>query len=302
MMTANLKIKTVGKFLPGLLAGVGALAGVATLSGFSHSTNSLLLRLYAVGILLIIVLWSLWQFFRTRSKERDSRLEELTAEVKARRADLAEIAARQAATHTEELIITVTVGRTDGEDEVREDARMTPKPLVVYKPVRPIVPTDLDKPVSFEDMNIRVGVEESDDGQVHVQVTPLEAESGLLSLGLLFRPDLTKATNWWMEYNSPGLFAPFRKSGRDKIVWNNHMRNDPEGKSPLTSLEVRFVFLDVACNPNVTETGNLGTPVSRSRNEKGHWIIRWRDPNPGRLRYEWWITGRPIPPGGATGT
>nr|MDT0663530.1 hypothetical protein [Micromonospora sp. DSM 115978] len=167
---ARFKIKSLLKFLAaGLLPSVGALGAVASLGGFSSRTNLLLLRLYGVGVLLMIVLWGVWQYFRTRSRERDNQLEVLTAVV-------AEIGARQAATHDEQLVLTITAGQTPTEDRVHEKARMTPKPLVVFKPVRPILPTGLDGPVSLKKIDFRVGVEEGDDGPVHVLVTPLSVE------------------------------------------------------------------------------------------------------------------------------
>lgn len=311
MRKSAFEVKDLWRFLVVLVAGVasglGAVAAAATLAGTSPRTNSLLLRLFAAGVLLVVVLWSTWQFFRTRSAEKDQKLDELTAEVdrlqdvvRERKADLAEIAARQSYTYAEELDMTLTIGRTDDEDRVREEARMTPKPLVVCKPVRPIVPTYQDKVVKHCELGFSAGVKDGDDGQVQVKVIPLEERTNHLSLCLLFRPDLTKTTDLWMEYSPVGLWAPFRKSGHDKVAWTNQMRRDPEGKSPLTKLVVRFVFLDSGCNPNVRETGGRGEIVSRARNEDGQWVVEWHDLSPDRLRYEWWLTGGPTPPDEST--
>jgi hypothetical protein len=227
--------------------------------------------------------------------ERGRQLAELEKEFAKRSDALAEVARCQM-TYEQELVITVIIGLSDDQDQVREDVRMKPDPWVVYKIVRPIVPTYLKKLVRLADINFTVAVENGDGGRIHVEPTALEEEEDFLLVGLRFRPVLTKFTKWQMAYRPTALWRPFRESGVDTLAWDNRMRNNLGGKCPLIKFAVRFVFLDRDCNPNVVETGDRGA-VERSRNENGEWVIEWCDQNPGPFRYEWSIVGSP----GATG-
>ncbi|HET8642898.1 MAG TPA: hypothetical protein VFM37_13250, partial [Pseudonocardiaceae bacterium] len=68
---------------------------------------------------------------------------------------------------------------------------MIPDPQVVYKTVRPIVPTGMKKLVRLDDLDFTVKVENGDDGRIHVEKSALEEKEDFLLVGLHFVPVLT---------------------------------------------------------------------------------------------------------------
>ncbi|OHV40776.1 MULTISPECIES: hypothetical protein [Pseudofrankia] len=256
---------------------------VAGLSGWTGGAAQVVLRAIA-AVSGSYFLWLLLRYFRlTRSGTRAS----LSKELRQLEGDIVDTISRQAEANEEKVHVQLTIGLDDSGDRVDETVEVDPNPQLVARMIRPITTFGSKPPKELSDFAFDARVDDSANGPAQVRSTALEIK-GQLYVWLIFKPTLTKPVTWHCSYTQRALWADLRKSGHDRLVWNDDM--PANGRSPMTDFHVSFAFKDPGFRPNVREKNSFGVCSAPRRENDGSWVIDWQDPSPQGRRYEWEIT------------
>lgn len=196
------------------------------------------------------------------------------------------LADRQIPLFDEQVEITVTVGERDGQDVIVERRRTTPKPYLVHRILRPIVPRT-DPPAEPESLSLSCDVHNQD---VRAEICPMQDAAGRPLVMVLFQPGLQQSTEWSLHYRSPGLWAPLRAAGEDTLGWSTATL-DGRHRPTITQLTLRVVFPPGWSGEDITEASNLGI-TDTTRLPTGRTEMTWRHGGPVASRYEWVLRGR----------
>ncbi|MBL7487962.1 hypothetical protein I6A60_21380 [Frankia sp. AgB1.9] len=261
---------------------------VAALSGLTGGAAQVVLRVIAAvsaGYLLSVLL----RYFRLT---RDGIHASVSSQLRQREEDIEDTFSRQAEANEEKVHVQATIGLDDTSDKVEETVEVHPNRQLVARMIRPITTSDRRLPKTLSDFAFRAWVDDSANGPAWIRSTVLRIK-GRLYVWLIFTPTLTKPVTWHCSYAPRGLWADLRKSGHDKLIWNDIM--PANGRSPMTDFRVSFVFKDPRFAPNVREKNGFGACSPSRRVNGGSWVIEWHDPNPQGRRYEWEVSRRADP-------
>ncbi len=207
---------------------------------------------------------------------------ELEEQLRSYETAIRHITNRQTPLFSERVEMTVTIGDTANEDTVAERRWTTPKPYLIYRVTRPIVPTS--KPPTTDDLSVSCEVVGQDVGVAVHAILDRKRRHQLL---VTFQPGLQTETEWVLRYNTAGMWNPLREMGEDTTVWRPGVLDDE--KAPLTTitdLTMRFVFPRRTTDADVTERHGRGKVVDEKLAD-GRRVLVWRDLRPGGTRYEW---------------
>ena len=210
-----------------------------------------------------------------------TRLRELEEQLRSYETAIRRITDRQTPLFSERVEITVAIGDSAEEDTVVERRWTTPKPYLIYRVTRPMVPAT--SPPSTEDLDVSCEVVGQDVGVSVQAILDRKRRHQLLTT---FQPGLQAETEWVLRYNVPGMWNPLRESGEDTTVWRPGVQ-DHEATTSITELTVRFIFPRDTTSMDVTERRGLGITESEHVADDGRPMLVWRDPEPGGGRYEW---------------
>jgi DNA-binding CsgD family transcriptional regulator len=203
--------------------------------------------------------------------------ERLTRQIASYDAAMRQLIERQFPLFEESVEITVTVGRSAGEDMVVERHRTKPKPYLVYRVARPIMLRH--SPVlPLDDLGLTCEVVGQDMG---VAVQPvLEPHDRLLVL-VFFQPGLRETTEWVLRYRTPGRWDELRAHGEDTLMWST---STLDSASTPGIGDVTFYFDLPTEGATVTQHRQTGD-VKEDRLPDGGTRLTWHNFVPGR--HEW---------------
>jgi DNA-binding CsgD family transcriptional regulator len=215
-----------------------------------------------------------------------ARLRELEEQLRSYETAIRRITDRQTPLFSERVEITMTIGETPAEDAVVERRWTTPKPYLIYRVTRPVVPPPPASPLTVEDLGVSCEVVGQDVG---VAVQTILDRRRRYQLLVTFQPGLQAETEWVLRYRVPGLWDPLRDVGEDTTVWRPGVldRDDPTTTS-VTALTVRFVFPRDTTSVDVAERRGVGVTETEHLAD-GRQMLVWRDLQPGGARYEWML-------------
>jgi DNA-binding CsgD family transcriptional regulator len=203
--------------------------------------------------------------------------ERLSRQVASYDAAMRQLIERQFPLFEESVEITVTVGRTAGEDMVVERHRTKPKPYLVYRVARPIMLRH--SPVlPFDDLGLTCEVVGQDMG---VAVQPVLEPHDRLLVIVFFQPGLKDTTEWVLRYRTPGRWDRLRAGGEDTLVWST---STLDSASTPGIGDVTFYFdlpTEGATVSQHRQTGDL----KEDRLAGGGTRLTWHNFVPGR--HEW---------------
>jgi DNA-binding CsgD family transcriptional regulator len=203
--------------------------------------------------------------------------ERLTRQVASYDAAMRQLIERQFPLFEESVEITVTVGRSAGEDMVVERHRTKPKPYLVYRVARPIMLRRSPVP-AFDDLGVTCEVVGQDMG---VAVQPvLEPHDRLLVL-VFFQPGLKDTTEWVLRYRTPGRWDELRAGGEDTLMWSTSTLDS--ARTPGIG-DVTFYFDLPGEDAKVTQQRQTGD-FKEDRLPGGGTRVTWHNFVPGR--HEW---------------
>lgn len=212
-----------------------------------------------------------------------TRLRELEEQLRSYETAILRITDRQTPLFSERVEITVTIGDTAAEDAVVERRWTTPKPYLIYRVTRPILPPP-PTTLTSDDLSVACEVVGQDVGVAVQDILDRKRRHRLL---VTFQPGLEKETEWVLRYRVPGMMDPLRDSGEDKISWRSGVSDRDESTSTsITALTVRFVLPRDTTSMDVVERRGLGVAEDEHLAD-GRRVVVWRDLQPGGARYEW---------------
>ncbi|MBO3740403.1 hypothetical protein [Actinoplanes flavus] len=272
--------------LIGLASGVAQLVEIPTRIGqWALTAISLACLIYFAA--------RLWQLaFVVRIRDLRADLRETTGRLALQQAGhqhyldaIQRISDREKPLFTETLEVLVAIGDDDDSDRIVEQRVTTPEPLVTHRTMRPIVPTDTDRPALLDEISFKtlrpVGGT--------ITALPLE-QARLLRVWLIFDPAMTTPTEWQVEYRPRGLWRPLRERGWDQLVWEDRLPTASGTPSAFTRFQVTFSFPDSDQPPSVKERQGYGRMTEPERDARGRWEVVWRDEEPAGRRYVWDLT------------
>jgi DNA-binding CsgD family transcriptional regulator len=212
-----------------------------------------------------------------------TRLRELEEQLRSYETAILKITDRQTPLFSERVEITVTIGDTAAEDAVVERRWTTPKPYLIYRVTRPILPPP---PITLtgDDLSVACEVVGQDVGVAVQDILDRKRRHKLL---VTFQPGLEKETEWVLRYRVPGMMNPLRETGEDTIGWRPGVSERDESTSTsITALTVRFVLPRDTTTMDVVERRGLGV-TEEEHLADGRRVLVWRDLQPGGARYEW---------------
>jgi DNA-binding CsgD family transcriptional regulator len=214
-----------------------------------------------------------------------TRLRELEEQLRSYETAILRITDRQTPLFSERVEITVTIGDTAAEDAVVERRWTTPKPYLIYRVTRPILPPP-PATLTSDDLSVACEVVGQDVGVAVQDILDRKRRHRLL---VTFQPGLEKETEWVLRYRVPGMMDPLRDAGEDTIIWRPGVSERDESTSTsITELTVRFVFPHDTTSMDVTERRGLGVTEDEHLAD-GRRVLVWRDLQPGGARYEWML-------------
>jgi hypothetical protein len=159
---------------------------------------------------------------------------------------------------SEKIDLVVRIGGSGNEDTVRHEVATIPAKPLRYRTFYPIIP-DSRKAPSFEDM--KFAGEIISPGGASIEILPIRRDRWIRVVALL-RPAVNELCHWVVNYNSPGLWDPLRKSGRDTLTWR--MRRHP-GATEHSVAEVTINFVPPSgAVLSVSERGGRGIAAAAS--------------------------------------
>lgn len=203
--------------------------------------------------------------------------ERLTRQVASYDAAMRQLIERQFPLFEESVEITVTVGRTAGEDMVVERHRTKPKPYLVYRVARPIMPRNSPLP-PYDDLGLTCEVVGQDMG---VAVQPVLEPHDRLLVIVFFQPGLKESTEWVLRYRTPGRWNDLRATGEDTLVWST---STLDSASTPGIGDVTFYFDLPTEDATVTQLRQTGD-LKEDRLPGGGTRLTWHNFVPGR--HEW---------------
>jgi DNA-binding CsgD family transcriptional regulator len=213
------------------------------------------------------------------------KLREMEERLRSYETALRRITDRQTPLFTERVEITMTIGETAAEDSIVERRWTTPKPYLIYRVTRPIVPPPPAAPVTSEDLGVSCEVVGRDVGVAVQTILDRERRHQLL---VTFQPGLQEETEWVLHYRVPGMWDPLREHGEDTTVWRPGVTGRDDPATSITELSVRFVFPRDTTSMDVTEKRGLGV-TEEDHLSDGRRVLVWRDLQPGGALYEWML-------------
>ncbi|HEY6745691.1 MAG TPA: helix-turn-helix transcriptional regulator [Mycobacteriales bacterium] len=214
-----------------------------------------------------------------------TRLRELEEQLRSYETAILKITDRQTPLFSERVEITVTIGDSAAEDAVVERRWTTPKPYLIYRVTRPILPPP---PVTLtsDDLSVACEVVGQDVGVAVQDILDRKRRHRLL---VTFQPGLQEETEWVLRYRVPGLWDPLRETGEDRAIWRPGVSDrDDSTTTSITDLTLRFVFPHDTTSMDVTERRGLGITEDEHLAD-GRRVLVWRDLQPGGARYEWML-------------
>ena len=194
---------------------------------------------------------------------------------------------RQLTLFEERVEITLAVGGDHGPDTVVERRWTTPKPYVVHRMLRPIVP-DGGAGRTAAELAPSCDVHGRD---VHADVLTLTESDGLPLAVVLFRPGLSEPTDWTLRYRADGLWDELRDTGADTLFWDTATSRGRGGHHPtVTEVVFRLEFPPGWTGVGLTEMSGAGT-VGTDVRPSGQQVLEWRDAQPAAAGYRWHLTG-----------
>jgi DNA-binding CsgD family transcriptional regulator len=188
----------------------------------------------------------------------------------------------------EKVEITLAVGGDDGADTVVERRWTTPKPYVVHRMMKPIMPAGTVDP-DPDRLMLTCDVQGQD---VQADVLTVTEPDRLPLAVVLFRPGLSEPTEWTLRYRADGLWEELRQTGADTLYWDT--ATTAGGHRPtVTDAVFRLVFPPGWTEADLTETAGAGV-VSQLRQPSGQQVLTWRNQDPTASRYNWRLTGSPL--------
>jgi DNA-binding CsgD family transcriptional regulator len=214
-----------------------------------------------------------------------TRLREMEEQLRSYETAIRRITDRQTPLFSERVEITVTIGDTAAEDSVVERRWTTPKPYLVYRVTRPMVPPPPATPLTSDDLGVACEVVGQDVGVAVQAILDRQRRHQLL---MTFQPGLEVETEWVLRYRTPGMWDPLREHGEDITVWRPGAAGGNEPATQITELGVRFVLPRSATRVDVTERRGLGL-VEKKHLLDGRLMLAWRDPQLEGNLYEWML-------------
>ncbi len=214
-----------------------------------------------------------------------TRLRELEEQLRSYETAILKITDRQTPLFSERVEITVTLGDISAEDAVVERRWTTPKPYLIYRVTRPILPPP---PVTLtgDDLSVACEVVGQDVGVAVQDILDRKRRHRFL---VTFQPGLEEETEWVLRYRVPGMWDPLRDTGEDTIIWRPGVSDrDDSTTTSITELTVRFVLPRDTTTMDVTERRGLGITEDEHLAD-GRRVLVWRDLQPGGARYEWML-------------
>jgi DNA-binding CsgD family transcriptional regulator len=194
---------------------------------------------------------------------------------------------RQFPLFEERVELTVTIGDRDEQDTVVERRWTAPKPYVVYRILRPIVPWTEGPPVGPDELAVACDMHGQD---IQVEVLAVQDVDGRPVVIALFQPGLQAETEWVLRYRSPGLWAPLRESGEDTLTWAT-ATFDKRHQPTINALTLKVIFPSSWTGERVAEQNDLGD-VEAERLPTGQRQLTWRHRSPVAPAYNWVLRGR----------
>ena len=186
----------------------------------------------------------------------------------------------------ERVELTFTVGGDDGGDLVVERRRTVPKPYVVYRAARPIVSSDAAGVDPLE-LGLVCDVQGQD---VRADVVAVTEPDGQPLAVVLFQPGLSTPTDWQLRYGSHGLWDPLREAGADRLTWQTATR-ERRHRPTITEIVVQVEFPPGWTDLGLAEWNGVGAVSEVLRHPSGLQVVRWHDPDPTAVEYDWRLTG-----------
>ena len=212
-----------------------------------------------------------------------TKLRELEEQLRSYETAILKISDRQTPLFSERVEITVTIGDTAAEDAVVERRWTTPKPYLIYRVTRPILPPP-PTTLTSDDLSVACEVVGQDVGVAVQDILDRKRRHKLL---VTFQPGLEDETEWVLRYRVPGMMNPLREVGEDTIGWRPGVSDQDESTSTsITALTVRFVLPRDTTTMDVVERRGLGV-TEEDHLADGRRVLVWRDLQPGGARYEW---------------
>lgn len=213
-------------------------------------------------------------------------LSDLEEQLRTHETAIRRITDRQTPLFSERVEIIMTIGESAGEDAVVERRWTTPKPYLIYRVTRPIIPAPPAAPLTVADLDLQCEVVGKDVGVTVGAVLDRGRRPQLL---VIFQPGLEEETEWVLRYRAPGMWDPLRAMGEDKVVWRpGASEGDDTTTTSVTELTVRFIFPPDAAAWDVVERRGLGV-AEDERLADGRLALIWRDVQPGGAGYEWML-------------
>ncbi|HST65825.1 MAG TPA: helix-turn-helix transcriptional regulator [Mycobacteriales bacterium] len=212
-----------------------------------------------------------------------TKLRELEEQLRSYETAILRITDRQTPLFSERVEITVTLGDAAAEDAVVERRWTTPKPYLIYRVTRPILPPP-PVTLSSDDLSVACEVVGQDVGVAVQDILDRKRRHRFL---VTFQPGLEAETEWVLRYRVPGMWDPLRDTGEDTIIWRPGVSDrDDSATTSITELTVRFVLPRDTTTMDVTERRGLGI-TEEDHLADGRRVVVWRDLQPGGARYEW---------------
>ena len=193
---------------------------------------------------------------------------------------------RQSLLYAEDLEVTIEIGADDANDRIVERHTTTPTPFLFYRSMRPVVPTDTPEPLTFDDLDLTIEIENGDG--TTATVLPLVEAGREVRILIVFDPLVSEVLTWTLSYRPRGLWASLRRDGVDALAWDARTPNGRLGDCTFTTFAVRFCFPEGIVGA-VAERGQRGT-VTRQHDGAGHATANWSEQRPEGRRYEWDLT------------
>jgi hypothetical protein len=196
--------------------------------------------------------------------------------------------------YEEQLEIEVIIGQENGADRIIERHTTRPVPgnfpaeraaIVPFRRFRPIIPSDPRIPITFADLQMRSRLENG--SPVDIKIFSLTETRQAIVVFAKFTPALDKETTWVIEYISPGLWEPLRRTNSDQLAWE--VAGAGGQHSPFRELVIRFVFPSDTARMSVRETDGEGTVKEDQSHTLGP-CQTWVESNPKARKYHWEIS------------
>jgi DNA-binding CsgD family transcriptional regulator len=213
----------------------------------------------------------------------ESKLRELEEQLRSYETAIRRMTDRQTPLFTERVQITATIGESPADDVIEERRWTTPKPYLVYRVTRPVLPEPPAGPVDVDELGVSCEVVEQDVG-VAVQI--IVDRNSRYQLLVTFQPGLNRETEWVLRYRVPGLWDPLREHGNDVMTWRPGTFEQAPSATSVSELSVRFVFPPDATSVDVTERRGFGVTEDEHPPE-GRQVLLWKDLQPGGSVYRW---------------